>query len=108
MFAYTIVSASLLGLMLLFFLYQGFTESPFALLFALPMLVAGTYVGLTFIDKAPLALGIVALILMSVEALAWLIMIVAGALHDEGEMGWIGTLLLLPTVNTIVYLGCAF
>lgn len=107
MFAYGIVSLSILALALFYFSYVGFTDNLKALLFDIPLLCAGVYMAISIVMPAPLALGIVSIILVSIEALVFLIVMLAGIYESEGDMIVAGFLCMLVCANSIVYLGCA-
>jgi hypothetical protein len=66
-----------------------------------------TYIGIFFVASAPLALGIVSIVLLSIETLVFLILLAAGIYEGEGDMAVGGLLNALVCINAIVFLGCA-
>ena len=108
MLAYGIVSACLVMPLLLWLIYQGFKKYPIALLLAMPFLMAAVYMGLVLGGaNAPLALGVVALILMGGLAFIFTVTLVICIVEDE-DTALKALFLIVPVaINTIVYLGCA-
>jgi hypothetical protein len=107
MLAYGVVSISLLALSLIYFLYVVLKDHPAALLFDVPIVCAVIYIGTFFVASAPLALGIVSIVLLSIETLVFLILLAAGIYENEGDMIMVGFLNASVCINAIVFLGCA-